>query len=126
MLSLSRAVKIYLASAPMDMRRGHDGLFAVVRSMGLDPFSGHLFAFVGKRGDRIKILVFERGGFLLLYKRLEKGRFRIPRVPDNGATVALDSTELSMLLDGIDVQRVRRPLLWEPQVARGIDTDRVM
>jgi transposase len=117
MLSLSRAVKIYLASAPMDMRRGHDGLFAVVRSMGLDPFSGHLFAFVGKRGDRIKILVFERGGFLLLYKRLEKGRFRIPRIPDSGLTVALDSTELSMLLDGIDVQRVRRPLLWEPKVA---------
>lgn len=119
MLSLSRAVKIYLSSAPMDMRRGHDGLFAVVRSWGLDPFSGHLFAFVGKRGDRIKILVFERGGFVLLYKRLEKGRFRLPRVSADSTTVVLDAMELSMLLDGIDVQRVRRPSLWEPQVARG-------
>ena len=80
MLTLPRSVKIYLSSLPMDMRRGHDGLFAVVRSWGLDPFSGHLFAFMGKRGDRIKILVFERGGFLLRYKRLGKGRFRVPRV----------------------------------------------
>lgn len=118
MLSLSRAVKVYLSSAPMDMRRGHDGLFAVVRGWGLDPFSGHLFAFVGKRGDRIKILVFERGGFVLLYKRLEKGRFRLPRIEPGTTTVMLDATELSMLLDGIDVQRVRRPTLWEPQVAR--------
>jgi transposase len=114
MLSLPRSVKIYLASEPIDMRRGHDGLFAIVRGMGLDPFSGHLFAFAGKRGDRIKILVFDRGGFLLLYKRLERGRFRIPRVSSQSTTVTLDATELSMLLDGIDVQRVRRPTLWEP------------
>ena len=117
MLTLPRSVKIYLSSLPMDMRRGHDGLFAVVRSWGLDPFSGHLFAFVGKRGDRIKILVFERGGFLLLYKRLEKGRFRVPRVPPDSTSVMLDATELSMLLDGIDEQRVRRPDLWEPSSA---------
>jgi transposase len=114
MLSLPRAVKVYLCSAPTDMRRGHDGLFAIVRGLGLDPFSGHLFAFVGKRGDRIKVLVFDRGGFVLLYKRLEKGRFRIPRVAEGSTTVTLDATELSMLLDGIDVQRVRRPALWEP------------
>lgn len=115
MLSLPRAVKVYLCSAPTDMRRGHDGLFAIVRELGLDPFSGHLFAFVGKRGDRIKVLVFDRGGFVLLYKRLEKGRFRIPRVAEGSTTVTLDATELSMLLDGIDVQRVRRPALWEPR-----------
>ena len=119
MLSLPRSVKVYLSSAPMDMRRGHDGLFAVVKQWGLDPFSGHLFAFVGKRGDRIKILVWDRGGFLLLYKRLEKGRFRLPRVPEGSTTVTLDATELSMLLDGIDVSRVRRPALWEPAVVTG-------
>jgi transposase len=51
------------------MRAGHDGLFAIVNSWGLDPFNGDLFAFVGKRSDRIKILVWHRGGFLLLYKR---------------------------------------------------------
>jgi len=115
MLSLPRAVKVYLCSVPTDMRRGHDGLFAIVRGLGLDPFSGHLFAFVGKRGDRIKVLVFDRGGFVLLYKRLEKGRFRIPRVAEGSTTVTLDATELSMLLDGIDVSRVRRPALWEPR-----------
>lgn len=119
MLSLPHSVKVYLSSVPMDMRRGHDGLFAVVKQWGLDPFSGNLFAFVGKRGDRIKILVWERGGFLLLYKRLEKGRFRLPRVPAGSTTVTLDATELSMLLDGIDVSRVRRPALWEPKQVAG-------
>lgn len=119
MLSLPRSVKIYLSSAPMDMRCGHDGLFAVVKRWQLDPFSGHLFAFVGKRGDRIKILVWDRGGFLLLYKRLEQGRFRLPRVPEDSTTVTLDATELSMLLDGIDVSRVRRPPLWEPVTVTG-------
>ena len=68
-------VRIFVYTGPVDMRRGHDGLFAVVRSWGLDPFSGHLFAFVGKHGDRIKILAFEHGDFLLLYKHLEKRLF---------------------------------------------------
>jgi transposase len=80
MLALPASVRVYLASEPVDMRRGHDGLFAIVKNWGLDPFSGDLFGFVGKRRDRAKILVWHRGGFVLLYKRLEKGRFRIPRV----------------------------------------------
>jgi len=115
MLALPRSVRIYLSSEPVDMRRGHDGLFAIVKNeWGLDPFSGHLFAFVGKRRDRAKILVWDRGGFVLIYKRLEKGRFRIPTVEPGARTVALDSTSLAMLLDGIDVGRVCRPALWEP------------
>jgi transposase len=98
------------------MRAGHDGLFAIVKSWGLDPFSGSLFAFVGKRRDRIKILVWHRGGFVLMYKRLEKSRFRIPSLDADQRTAILDATELAMLLDGIDVARVRRPALWEPPV----------
>jgi transposase len=105
---------VYLASQPVDMRAGHDGLFAIVKSWDLDPFSGHLFAFIGKRGDRAKVLVWHRGGFLLLYKRLEKGRFRIPKVQPGTRTAVLDGTGLAMLLDGIDVTDVRRPALWEP------------
>lgn len=114
MLSLGSAVRVFLASEPVDMRRGHDGLYAIVKSWDLDPFNGDLYAFVGKRRDRVKILVWHRGGFLLLYKRLEKGRFRIPRVAVGTRTATLDATELAMLLDGIDVEHVRRPLLWEP------------
>jgi transposase len=114
MLSFGAAARVFLASEPVDMRRGHDGLYAIVKTWGLDPFSGDMFAFVGKRYDRVKILVWHRGGFLLLYKRLEKGRFRIPRVEPGATTAVLDSTALTMLLDGIDVQRVTRPALWAP------------
>jgi transposase len=112
--ALSPHVRVYLASQPVDMRAGHDGLFAIVKSWDLNPFSGDLFAFVGKRGDRAKILVWHRGGFLLLYKRLEQGRFRIPTIAPGTRTAMLDATELAMLLDGIDVTRVKRPALWEP------------
>ena len=114
MLSLAPSVRVFLASEPIDMRRGHDGLFAVVKSWGKDPFSGDLYCFVGKRRDRVKVLVWHRGGFVLLYKRLEQGRFRIPRVPDGSRTATLDATDLAMLLDGIDLDHVRRPKLWDP------------
>jgi transposase len=114
MLSLPATVRVYLASEPVDMRRGHDGLFAIVKGWGLDPFSGDLFAFVGKRRDRLKVLVWHRGGFLLLYKRLERGRFRIPLVEPGRRTAMLDATDLAMLLDGIDLGQVRRPKLWAP------------
>jgi transposase len=110
----SAHVRVYLASQRVDMRAGHDGLFAIVKSWDLNPFSGDLFAFIGKRGDRAKILVWHRGGFLLLYKRLEKGHFRIPALEPGTRTAILDATELAMLLDGIDVQGVKRPVLWEP------------
>lgn len=114
MLALPASVRVYIASQPIDMRRGHDGLFAIVRSWGLNPFSGDLFGFVGKRRDRVKILVWHRGGFVLLYKRLEKGRFRIPIVKPGDERAMLDATELTMLLDGIDLAHVRRPELWTP------------
>lgn len=114
MLALPASVRVYVASEPVDMRRGHDGLFAIVKSWGLDPFSGNLYCFIGKRRDRIKILVWHRGGFLLLYKRLERGRFRVPRVLPGSSTAVLDATDLTMLLDGIDLDGVKRPNLWSP------------
>lgn len=114
MFSLPASVRVYLASEPVDMRRGHDGLFEIVRGWGLDPFSGNLFGFVGKRRDRVKLLVWHRGGFVLVYKRLERGRFRIPSVKPGEHRAVLDATELTMLLDGIDLSRVKRPELWTP------------
>ncbi len=117
MLTLPPSVRIYLASAPVDMRRGHDGLVAVVRTQWkLDPYEGHLFVFVGRRSDRCKILFYDRGGFVLYYKRLERGRFRVPHVTPGAASVTLDATALAMLLDGIDVVAVKRPRHWEPPV----------
>jgi transposase len=115
MLTLPPSVRIYLASALVDMRRGHDGLSALVRNhWDVDIYGGHLFVFVGRRADRCKILFWDRGGFVLYYKRLERGRFRLPQIPTGASSVAMDATELAVLLDGIDVGKVRRPARWTP------------
>jgi len=115
MLTLPPSVRIYLASALVDMRRGHDGPRALVRNhWDVDIYGGHLFVFVGRRADRCKILFWDRGGFVLYYKRLERGRFRLPQIPAGASSVAMDATELAMLLDGIDVGKVRRPARWTP------------
>ncbi len=115
MLLLPRAVRIHLAAEPVDMRKSIDGLFVLVqRTLAADPYSGHLFVFISKRRDKVKVLAWDGGGFLLLYKRLEAGRFRMPPLGQDATCVQLDSTQLAMLLDGIDVSRVRRPLKWQP------------
>src|SRR5207237_3404610 len=79
MLTLSPAVRIYLATGATDLRRSIDGLSALVREqLALDPLSGHLFLFRNRRGDRLKILAWDRSGFWVLYKRLEQGTFEWP------------------------------------------------
>lgn len=80
----------------------------------MDLFAGHLFVFLGRRADRCKILFWDRGGLVLYYKRLELGRFRAPRLTSDGRAIEMDATELAMLLDGIDVNRVRRATHWQP------------
>lgn len=119
MLMLPASVRVYLTSEPVDLRRGHDGLAALVRAQwGEALFEGHLFVFVGRRRDRCKILFWDRGGSVLYYKRLERGRFRVPPVSADGRAVEMDGTGLAMLLDGIDVKRVRRPDPWKPKLRR--------
>jgi transposase len=115
MLTLSSGSKVFLASQPVDLRRGHDGLCALVRgTLALDPFSGSYFVFVGKARDRIKCLFWDRGGFVIYYKRLARGRFRMPKVAADADRVVLDGTQLAMLLGGFDVGRSRREPAWEP------------
>jgi transposase len=114
-LTLPGSVRILLATQPVDMRNSIDGLMALVRTAwGEDVYSGHLFVFVSRKGDRVKILTFSCGGFVLYYKRLETGRFRLPTVDAQSRAVQLDATQLAMLLDGIDVARVERPRAWTP------------
>jgi transposase len=116
MLTIAPGTKVFLAVGRVDLRRGHDGLCALVRSvLALDPYSGHLFVFAGRRADRLKILYWDRGGFVLYYKRLAKGQFRLPRVPEGADRVVLDSTELAMLLGGFDLALARRQPAWEPR-----------
>ena len=115
MLSLSPAVKIYLATEPTDMRKGFDGLCGLVRGvLQEDPFSGHLFVFRNRRSNRIKILAWDHGGFWVHYKRLEKGKFHFP---DASASVArVEAAELAILLGGIDLGGARRRPRWDPPV----------
>jgi transposase len=118
MLTLPTSVLVHVAAEPVDLRRGHDGLVAIVRNeWRLNPYAGHLFVFLGRRLDRVKILVWDRNGFVLYYKRLSQGRFRMPKVPADATRIELDATTLAMLLDGIDTRYVQRPTVWVPPVS---------
>lgn len=105
-----------LATAPVDLRRGHDGLVSLVQSLWkADAYSGTLFVFLGRRMDRVKILFFSTGGFVVYYKRLEQGRFSMPRVPEGASQIVLDAASLTMLLDGINLRLVQRTTMWRPE-----------
>jgi transposase len=114
-ITIPGSVKIFIGSAPIDMRKSIDGLMAIVeQELQEDAYSGHLFVFVSRRCDRVKILTWDKGGFVLLYKRLERGQFKLPHMDPAAMAVQMDATQLTMLLDGIDVGRVRRPQHWKP------------
>ena len=109
MLSIPPALKIFLAAAPTDMRKSHDGLAALVEHvLRENPLSGHLFVFRNKPGDRLKLLYWDTDGYALWYKRLEMGRFRFPVVSEGQMQVTITAAELTMLLDGVDLASVRR------------------
>jgi transposase len=107
MFGLSAAVRVYLATKPADMRKSFDGLSALASTgLALDPLSGHLFVFVNKRRDRIKILYWDRDGLAVWAKRLERGTFRIPVA--GADRVEMTTAELAALLAGIDLNTARR------------------
>lgn len=115
MIGLPPSVKIYFAMEPADMRKGVNGLGTLVQQgFEADLFSGHLFVFLSRRRDRVKILWWDRGGFVLYYKRLERGRFRRPQ-PDASGNLVLSPAELQSLLEGIDLSTARRSRFWEPK-----------
>jgi transposase len=107
MFGLSAAVRVYLATQPADMRKSFDGLAALVSGgLTLDPLSGHLFVFVNKRRDRIKVLYWDRDGLAVWAKRLERGTFRLPAA--GAESVEMTTAELAALLAGIDLTTARR------------------
>ncbi len=105
--------RIWIAAGVTDMRRGFDGLASLVQTqLHADPFSGQIFVFRGRRGDRIKVLWWDGDGLCLFAKRLEQGKFIWPQATDG--TVSLSAAQLSMLLEGIDW---RRPVRTAPNRA---------
>jgi len=111
--------RIWLATEAADMRCGFDRLAERVRTViGQDPLTGHLFVFRSRRGDRLKILVWDGDGFVLWYKRLESGVFKLPKVEAGTRSVELRASELAMVLDGIDMSRLKRVPRYEREPAR--------
>jgi transposase len=114
MIGLPAGAQIWIACGVTDLRKGFDGLAAVVQTqLTEDPFSGQLFVFRGRRGDRVKLLWWDGDGLCLFAKRLESGRFIWPQAVSG--SVHLTVAQLSMLLEGIDWRRVRRTQV--PQLA---------
>lgn len=113
-LDRAQSARIWLATEAADMRCGFDRLAERVQTViGQDPLSGHLFVFKSRRGDRLKILVWDRDGFVLWYKRLESGVFKLPKVEAGARSAELRASELAMILDGIDMTRLKRVARYE-------------
>ena len=104
MIGLPSGTRVWLAAGVTDMRKGMDGLAALVQTtLAENPFSGHIFVFRGRRGDLVKLLWFDGDGMCLYAKRLERGRFVWPQAMSG--SVALSAAQLAMLLEGIDWRR---------------------
>jgi transposase len=113
---LPRAVKVYFATEPASLRKSFDGLSNEVRQvLRHDPLSGHVFVFLNRRKNQVKLIAWTRGGFTITHKRLERGTFTFARqLVRDAKCVLIDVHELSMLLEGIDVERGRMSRRWEP------------
>ena len=104
-----QTTRIWLAVEAPDMRCGFDRLAERVSAViSQDPLSGHLFVFASRRHERLKILTWDRDGYVLWYKRLEAGVFKLPRVEQGARSVELRPSELAMMLDGIDMTKLKR------------------
>jgi len=109
MLTLPSAVRIFVYTAPTDMRCGFARLSMYAEAiMGQDPFSGHLFVFFNRRGDRCKIIFWDRSGFCLWYKHLQQGTFQRIDNPAQSTVLEIDFVRLSLILEGIDLYGTKR------------------
>jgi transposase len=115
MLMLPPGSRVFLATDCVDGRKGIDGLSALVRAQfSEDPLSGTLFVFFSKRADRVRVLYWDRDGYVLTMKRLEEGRYRIPWRSEHGHVV-VEAAELLLVLEGIDLTSAARRKRWSPR-----------
>src|SRR5580704_12267045 len=125
MISLPHPVRVFLHTPSTDLRKGFDALSGLVSTaFSQDPTSGHLFLFVNRRRDRLKILYWDRDGLAIWYKRLETpGTFQLPAVPRDAVSIEMSATQLSLILSGIDLRsahqrrRYQRPM---PEAGKSI------
>jgi transposase len=126
MISLPSSVHVFLHTPPTDLRKGFDALCGLVTTaFGQDPTCGHLFLFVNRRRDRIKILYWDRDGLAIWYKRLEVGSFQIPTTATKAAAIEMTPTQLSLILSGIDLKSARQRKRYQrptPAVEKSIST----
>ena len=116
MIVPEQAVRVVIATRPVDFRKGHDGLAAVVQNqLGLDPHSGVIVVFRAKRADRIKVLLWDGSGLVMVYKRLEHGKFAWPVVSDG--VMRLSKAQFEALFEGLDWRRVYKPRTAKPTAA---------
>jgi len=109
MWGLGLATKIYVAVEAVDMRKGFDGLYGLVRDqLGQDPLSGHLFLFTNRTRTRLKALVWDGSGLWVCAKRLEKGRFRWPAASEQQRSVTMRAEEWAMLVNGLDLKQTQQ------------------
>lgn len=107
MLSVPSDLPVYLAAQPIDMRKSFDGLSVYVQTyLKLNPLRDGVFIFRNKSGDKVKLLYWQRNGLVLVYKRLEQGRFKWPKA--SATHLSLTRQELELLLDGIDLDKLKR------------------
>ena len=115
MIAIPSSVRVFMATERVDFRKSIDGLCAVVQAhLDRDAMTGDVFVFFNRRRTALKVLYWDHGGFCLVYKRLERGRFRVPHPHATRREVALTSAEFTALFEGIDLSRAQRLPRWNP------------
>lgn len=116
MLMLPPCVQLYVATQPVDARKSFDGLSLYVQSvLRLSPLCGHLFIFFNRRRDQVRILYWDRSGYALWAKRLERGRFALtPKLLSPSGPASIEAAELGLILEGITLAGARKRPRWEP------------
>ena len=125
MLNLPPSVSIFVHTEPTDMRKQFDGLASLVRTaLDGDPLSGHLYVFFNRAANRVKILWYDRGGFAMYCKRLERGTFRFPKsIEKEHVRVRIDAGELALILEGIDLRGATWRERWDPPEWRSLNNN---
>ena len=121
MLTLPPSVRVYVATEPIDLRKSFDGLSAAVTArFGQDPLGGHIFVFWNRRGNQMRILFWDRTGYVIIGKKLAQGRFYLARDCAEGMThIQVEAAELALMLEGIDLAKAVRHKRWRPRRASG-------